>query len=54
MEITTDGSPEDHERAKDALVMLVMAQAQLKNGSSHPFPNTSTKTVIKLVDSIKD
>lgn len=54
VEITTDGTPEDHERAKDALIALVMAQAQLKNGSSQAFPNATSKTAIKLVDSIKD
>lgn len=52
--ITTDGTPEDHERAKDALIALVMAQAHLKSGSSHAFPNTTPKIATKLVDSIKD
>lgn len=54
VEIITDGTPEDHERAKDALVTLVMAQAHAKNGSNHLFPEATSISKIKLADSIKD
>lgn len=54
VEIITDGTPEDHERAKDALITLVMAQAHAKNGSNHLFPDATSISSVKLADSIKD
>ncbi len=59
IEIITDGSYEDHERAKDTLVALVMAkaEAQSKPPSNLSSNNNSTQTPLKrvsLVDAIKD
>lgn len=54
VEIITDGTHEDHERAKDALIAHIMAQAQAKNVSNQTLPETTPKPNVKLADSIKD
>lgn len=54
VEIITDGTHEDHERAKDALIALVMAQAQAKKVSNQTLAEITPKPSIKLADSIKD
>lgn len=60
IEIITDGSYEDHERAKDALVALVMAKAEAESRPLSNIPSNnanSTQTTLKrvsLIEAIKD